>query len=43
MNPLWFKRLGWFYFPSNVMEAAITILAIAFLIPVYAAIIRTGH
>ncbi|MDQ6812752.1 MAG: hypothetical protein M3040_03275 [Bacteroidota bacterium] len=43
MHFIWFKRFGWLYLPITFMGIAITILAIAFLVPVYAAIVRTGH
>ncbi|MCW3108210.1 MAG: hypothetical protein JWQ09_2716 [Segetibacter sp.] len=43
MNTTWFKRIGWTYLPVTFMGIAVTILAIVFLIPVYAAIIRNGH
>lgn len=40
MNTIWFKRAGFIYIPVNFMGIAITVIAIAFLIPVYAAILR---
>ncbi|GEO10561.1 hypothetical protein [Segetibacter aerophilus] len=43
MNPIWFKPFGWAYLPITFMGMAITILAAAFLVPVFAAIIRNGH
>ncbi len=43
MNSIWFKRFGWLYIPVNVMGIVVTILAIIFLVPVYAAIMRNGH
>jgi hypothetical protein len=43
MNTIWFKKSGWAYFPVNIMGVAVTLLAIIFLAPVFAAIIRTGH
>jgi hypothetical protein len=39
----WFRRIGWIYFPSHTMGAIVTLAAIAFLVPVYTAILRTGH
>ncbi len=43
MNTIWFRRFGWVYIPVNPMGILITILAVAFLVPVYTAIVRTGH
>lgn len=43
MNTIWFKRMGWSYLPVTFMGVAVTILAIAFLVPVYATIVRNGH
>ncbi|MEJ7827448.1 MAG: hypothetical protein WKF91_04615 [Segetibacter sp.] len=42
-NNIWFKKLGWAYVPTNGMGILVTVLAIIFLIPVYAAIARNGH
>jgi hypothetical protein len=42
-NNTWFKKLGWAYVPTNGMGILVTVLAIIFLIPVYAAIARNGH
>lgn len=43
MNTTWFKRIGWTYLPVTFPGLAVTILAVVFLIPVYAAIVRNGH
>ena len=43
MNSIWFKKWGWAYVPVNAMGLLVTVLAIIFLIPVYAAITRNGH
>ncbi|MCW3074336.1 MAG: hypothetical protein JWP69_1405 [Flaviaesturariibacter sp.] len=43
MNPIWFKRLGVFYIPTHFAGYFITLLAIAFLVPIYIAITRNGH
>ena len=43
MNTIWFKRFGWTYLPITFMGMAVTILAVAFLIPVYATMARNGH
>ncbi len=43
MKTIWFKRKGVLYAPVHFMGVLITLLAITFLIPVYAAIIRNGH
>ncbi len=42
-NNIWFKKLGWAYVPVTAMGILVTVLAIVFLIPVYAAIARNGH
>lgn len=39
----WFKNIGWFYIPVHIMGIMVTGLAIAFLVPVYTMILRTGH
>ena len=43
MNSIWFKKWGWLYVPINFMGLFVTVLAILFLIPIYAAIVRNGH
>jgi len=43
MKEVWFKKFGWIYFPINIMGVFVTIAAIVFLFPVYAAVIRNGH
>jgi hypothetical protein len=43
MNTIWFKRFGWAYLPITFMGMAVTILAVAFLVPVFAATLRNGH
>ena len=43
MNPIWFKRFGWAYLPITFMGMAVTILAIAFLIPVFASFVRNSQ
>jgi hypothetical protein len=40
---IWFKRLGWFYLPIHFAGIMVTLLAIAFLIPVGSAVIRNCH
>jgi hypothetical protein len=42
MNPIWFKRFGWAYLPISFMGMAVTILAVVFLIPVFASFVRNG-
>lgn len=39
----WFKQYGWIYIPKQPEGIIVTILAFLFLVPVYMAIIRTGH
>lgn len=43
MKHKWFMKSGWIYQPVHFMGYMVTILAILFLIPVAAAIVRTGH
>ena len=43
MKQIWFKRLGWIYFPVHVMGILITLAAVIFMIPVCAATFRNGH
>jgi len=43
MKTQWFKKAGWVYIPVHVMGLLITLGAIVFLVPVYIAIVRTGH
>jgi len=43
MKTTWFKQLGWFYIPVHFMGFITTMLAIAFLVPVFTAVLRNGH
>jgi hypothetical protein len=43
MNSIWFKKWGWVYTPVHAMGLLVTIAAVIFLVPVYAAIVRNGH
>lgn len=43
MKENWFKRFGFIYIPTHLMGIFVTLAAIVFLIPVYAAIMRHGH
>jgi hypothetical protein len=43
MNNSWFKKWGYTYVPVHAMGLVISIAAIVFLVPVYAAILRNGH
>jgi hypothetical protein len=43
MKTIWFKRWGWVYLPVHMAGFAITVLTIVLLVPVYMAIIRSGH
>jgi len=40
---IWFKRFGWLYIPIHFAGVVITLLSIAFLVPVFMAITRNGH
>ena len=43
MKQIWFKRAGWIYVPVSVMGLMVSLLAIIFLVPIYAAIVKNGH
>ena len=43
MKQIWFKKTGWIYLPVNAMGILVSFSAIVFLVPVYIAIVRTGH
>ena len=43
MKTILFKKWGLAYLPVHPIGVAVTLLAVLFLIPVYAAIIRNGH
>lgn len=40
---IWFKSVGWLYLPVHPMGVIVTLLAIAFMIPVCLAANRTAH
>ena len=43
MEQKWFKKAGWVYLPINTMGVIVTILAIAFMVPVVMAADRHAH
>lgn len=43
MKQLWFKKLGWIYFPVHFMGVLVTLLAIAFMVPVVISADRSAH
>ena len=43
MKQTWFKKLGWVYLPTHVMGVIVSLLAIAFMVPVVIAADRSGH
>ena len=43
MKQIWFKQFGWVYLPIHAVGIFVTLCAIAFLIPVYMAVVRNGH
>jgi hypothetical protein len=43
MKQVWFKKTGWVYIPVSLWGAIVTLLAIAFMIPVVMAANRNGH
>ncbi|MEN9686417.1 MAG: hypothetical protein RLZZ28_2203 [Bacteroidota bacterium] len=40
---IWFKKSGWVYIPVHPAGIIVSALAFLFLIPVFTAIIRSGH
>ena len=43
MKQIWFKIMGWIYFPVHFMGVLVTLLAIAFMVPVVIAADRSAH
>ena len=43
MKRSWFKPYAGFYLPVTIEGVIVTVVAMAFLAPIYAAIIRNGH
>ena len=43
MKQVWFKKVGWVYLPVNFMGVLVTLLAIAFMVPVVIASNRHAH
>ena len=43
MKVKWFKRTGWMHIPIHIMGGMTTLLAQAFVVPVFTATIRDGH
>jgi len=43
MNTTWFRKWGWLYLPIHPMGIFVSIAALVFLVPIYAAISRNGH
>jgi hypothetical protein len=43
MKQTWFKRFGWVYIPIHMMGIFISLLAIAFMVPVCIASFRNAH
>ncbi len=43
MKTIWFKKWSWIYIPVHSIGYIISLLALLFLVPMYAAIIRNGH
>ena len=43
MKQIWFKRTGWFYIPVHPVGFIVTILSIAFMVPIVMAVVRNGH
>lgn len=43
MKQVWFKKMGWVYWPTHVMGVVVTLLAIAFMVPVVMTADRSAH
>lgn len=43
MKQVWFKKRGWLYLPVTAMGVLVTLLAIAFMVPVVIATNRNAH
>ena len=43
MKQIWFKRMGWFYFPVHALGYLATLAAVVFMIPIVMAIDRNAH
>ena len=43
MKQVWFKKYGWIYLPVQIMGVLVTLLAIAFMVPVIIAADRSAH
>jgi hypothetical protein len=43
MKTVWFKRVGWFYFPVSLPGIVITLAALAFCAQVFLAVDRHSH
>ena len=43
MKQTWFKKTGWVYIPVHPLGFLVTILAIAFMVPVIMAVDRNAH
>jgi len=40
---IWFKKSGWIYIPTHFMGVLVSLLAIAFLVPICMAVDRNSH
>ncbi|MFZ4456315.1 MAG: hypothetical protein ACOYOT_08855 [Bacteroidales bacterium] len=43
MATTWFKKVGWIYFPTQVIGFVITFLVIVFCVTVFFAVDRNSH
>ncbi len=43
MNSIWFKKQGWVYIPVHFFGMIVTLAAMLFLVPAFAAVTRNGH
>ena len=43
MKTIWFKKIGWFYYPTSITGGLITLCAIVFCITVFIAVDRKSH
>lgn len=43
MKTTWFKRLGWFYYPTSWQGILLSLAALAFCVQVFLAVDRHSH
>jgi len=43
MKTEWFKRFGWFHFPTSWQGATVSLFALAFCLPIFFAVDHRSH